>query len=29
LSEKSTMRRSQRLIAAIVLISLSGALAGC
>src|SRR5664279_2801704 len=29
LSEKSTMRRSQRLIAAAVLISLSGALAGC
>jgi hypothetical protein len=29
LSEKSTMRRSQRLIAAVVLISLSGVLAGC
>jgi hypothetical protein len=29
LSEKSTMRRSQRLIAAIVLIALSSALAGC
>ena len=29
LSEKSTMRRSQRLIAAAVLIALSGALAGC
>jgi hypothetical protein len=29
LSEKPTMRRSQRLIAAAVLISLSGALAGC
>jgi hypothetical protein len=29
LSEKSTMRRSQRLIAATVLIALSGALAGC
>jgi hypothetical protein len=29
LSEKSTMRRSQRLIAASVLIALSGALAGC
>src|ERR1700679_4358715 len=29
LSEKSTMRRSQRLIAAAVLISLSGVLAGC
>jgi hypothetical protein len=29
LSEKSTMRRSQRLIAAAVLVALSGALAGC
>src|SRR6476646_3675350 len=29
LSEKPTMRRSQRLIAASVLIALSGALAGC
>jgi hypothetical protein len=29
LSEKSTMRRSQRLIAAAVLIAISGALAGC
>jgi hypothetical protein len=29
LNEKSTMRRSQRLIAASVLIALSGALAGC
>jgi hypothetical protein len=29
LSEKSTMRRSQRLIAAAVVIALSGALAGC
>jgi hypothetical protein len=29
LNEKSTMRRSQRLIAAFVLIALSGALAGC
>jgi hypothetical protein len=29
LSEKSTIRRSQRLIAAAVLIALSGALAGC
>jgi hypothetical protein len=29
LNEKSTMRRSQRLIAAAVLIALSGALAGC
>src|ERR1039458_1047633 len=29
LSEKSTMRRSQRLIAATVLIALSSALAGC
>src|SRR5277367_2150646 len=29
LSEKSTMRLSQRLIAATVLIALSGALAGC
>jgi hypothetical protein len=29
LSEKSTMRRSQRLIAASVLIALAGALAGC
>src|SRR5580704_8208874 len=29
LSERLTMRRSQRLIAAAVLISLSGALAGC
>jgi hypothetical protein len=29
LSEKSTMRRSQRLIAAAVLVAISGALAGC
>jgi hypothetical protein len=29
LNEKSTMRRSQRLIAAFVLIALSGAMAGC
>jgi hypothetical protein len=29
LSEKSTMRRSQRLIAAVVAVALSGALAGC